>query len=110
MRKRLPPDFFLNVHEVPGFDVPKGLGKQGLAVSSCLPLRSAVVEDDRTSILRWIKVAEQVSISCRRPKQKRSSQLPLTFFILLTGEHLEDSGGIMKERNEAPELWTRRAI
>ena len=36
-------------------------------------------------------------MSCGRAKKERSSQPPLTFLILVIGEHLEDSGGIIKE-------------
>ena len=39
----------------------KGLGKDRLAVSSCLPLRGAVVENDRPSVVGWI-IAESVSV------------------------------------------------
>ena len=52
----------LHVHEVPGFDVLERLGEDRLAVATCLPLRGAVVEDDRPSVLRWIEVVEQVSV------------------------------------------------
>ena len=40
----------------------EGLGEDRLAVASCLPLRGAVVEDDRPSVFRWIEVVEQVSV------------------------------------------------
>ena len=52
----------LHVHEVPGFDVLEGIGNDRLAVPPCLPLRGAVVKDDRPSVLRWIEVVEQVSV------------------------------------------------
>ena len=34
------------------------LGDDRLAVASCLPLRGAILEDDRPSVLRWIEVVE----------------------------------------------------
>ena len=51
-----------HVHEVPGFDGLEGRGNDRLAGATGLQLRGAVVEDDRSSVLRGIEVVEQVYV------------------------------------------------
>ena len=41
-------------------------------------------------------------IACGRPNQERSSLLLLPVLLLLTGEHLEEVGGV---KNEERDLW-----
>ena len=68
----------LHVHEVPGFDVLEGLGNDRLAVTSCLPIRGAVIKDDRPSVLRWIEVVEQVSVGAHEGNEHPEIDHPTT--------------------------------
>ena len=62
---------------------------QGLAVASRLLLLSAVVEDDRPSVLRRIKVVEQVSVGSLQGLEHSVVHHPFALFLLL--------GKVMKE-------------
>ena len=53
----------------------EGLGDDRLAVASCLPLRGAVVEDDRPSILRWIEV---VGAGTRSKRARAGIEIEIT--------------------------------
>ena len=44
-------------------------------------------------------------IACRRPNQERSPLPLLTVLLLLTGEHLEEVGGVKNERDGTSEVW-----
>ena len=61
----------------------EGLGDDRLAVASCLPLRGAVVEDDRPSVLRWIEVVEQVSVGNHQGLEHSVVHHPFALLLLL---------------------------
>ena len=72
-----------HIHRVDGLHAVEGLPDDGLPVTPTLPLTSAVIKDDHSSVVRGIEVVQDIPIRSGQGLQKTRFHHPFPVVVLL---------------------------